>query len=134
MASVNFNLWAHILRFALPTAFAWGAIYWRRWQKTRQEDIAQGWPSADGLIVSAKVEPIPKTTRFNAVLQYTYFRDEYRSGRYNHEFMKEEDADEFVRQMRDKRVQIRYKESNPDKSVLEQSVVEQHVLIAPRFG
>jgi hypothetical protein len=36
--------------------------------------------------------------------------------------------------MKDKRVHIRYKQSNPDKSVLEQSVVEQHILLAPRFG
>ena len=36
--------------------------------------------------------------------------------------------------MKDKRIQIRYNQSNPDKSVLEQSVIEQHVMLAPRFG
>ena len=36
--------------------------------------------------------------------------------------------------MKDKSVQIRYKQSNPNKSVLEQSVIEQHILLAPRFG
>jgi hypothetical protein len=36
--------------------------------------------------------------------------------------------------MREQRVQVRYNQSNPAKSVLEQSVVEQHILLAPRFG
>jgi hypothetical protein len=35
--------------------------------------------------------------------------------------------------LKDKRVQIRYKQSNPNKSVLEQRVVEQIVLLAPRY-
>jgi hypothetical protein len=36
--------------------------------------------------------------------------------------------------MKDERVQIRYKHSNPGKSLLEQSVVEQILLLAPRIG
>jgi hypothetical protein len=36
--------------------------------------------------------------------------------------------------MKDKPVQIRYKPSNPDKSVLEQRVIEQHILLTPHFG
>jgi hypothetical protein len=65
-------------------------------------------------------------------LQYTYFVREYRTGEYFHEFSSEADADAFVRLMKDKRVHIRYKRSNPGKTVLEQSVVEQHVMLAPR--
>jgi hypothetical protein len=134
MTSDYSHLWSYGIRYGLYFAFAWGAVYFRRWQKRRREMIAQGWPSVEGVIVSGQVMPVPKTTRFHATLQYTYFKDEYRTGKYIHEFNKEEDADNFVRQLKDKRVQIRYKESNPDKSVLEQSVVEQHVLLAPRFG
>ncbi len=124
----------YLLKYPLSFVAGWAAIYFRRWQKARIENIAQGWPSVEGLIISGVVKPIPKTSRFLASLQYTYFKDEYRTGKYIHEFNNEEEADDFVRQMKDKRVQIRYKESNPDKSVLEQSVVEQHVLLAPRFG
>jgi hypothetical protein len=126
--------WIYLLKWPLSFVAGWGAIYFQRWRKTRIENIAQGWPSVEGVIISGVVKPIPKTSRCLASLQYTFFKDEYRTGKYIHEFNKEEDADEFVRQMKDKRVQIRYKESNPDKSVLEQSVVEQHVLLAPRFG
>jgi hypothetical protein len=134
MSSDYSHLWAYGIRYGLYFVFAWSAVYFRRWQKRRREMIAQGWPSVEGVIVSSQVTPIPKTTRFHATLQYTYFVDEYRTGKYIHEFQKESDADDFVRQLKDKRLQIRYKQSNPDKSVLEQSVVEQHVLLAPRFG
>ena len=122
------------MKWALYFIFGWAAIYFRRWRKTRIENIAQGWPSVEGVIISGTAAPIPKTTQTHVVLQYTYFVGEYRTGKYTHDFAREEEADDFVRQMKDKRVQIRYKESNPDKSVLEQSVVEQHVLLAPRFG
>jgi hypothetical protein len=128
------HLWGYGIRYALYFGVAWGAVYWRRWQKRRRETAAQGWPSVEGVIVSTQVIPIPKTTRFHATLQYTYFVEEYRTGKYIHEFSKEAEADDFVRQMKDKRVQIRYKQSDPDNSVLEQSVVEQHVMLAPRFG
>jgi hypothetical protein len=57
-------------------------------------------------------------------VQYTYFVEEYRLGQYIHEFAKESDAENFARQIRNQRVQIRYKQSNPNKSVLEQRVLE----------
>jgi hypothetical protein len=48
--------------------------------------------------------------------------------------MSADEAGDFVRAMKDKNVQIRYKESNPDKSVLEHRIIEQYILLAPRFG
>jgi hypothetical protein len=128
------HLWVLGIRYTLYFAFAWGAVAWRRWQKRRRETVAQGWPSIEGVILDGQVTPAPKTSCFLATLQYTYFIDEYRIGKYIHEFAKESDADDFVRQLKDKRVPIRYNQSNPDNSVLEQSVVEQHAQLAPRFG
>ena len=122
------------IRYGAFFAIAWGGLYFSRWQKSRKEAAAQGWPSVEGVIVGTQVVPIPKTTRFHATLQYTYFVEEYRTGKYIHEFSKEEQADDFVRQMKDKRIHIRYKQSNPDKSVLEQRVVEQQILLAPHRG
>jgi hypothetical protein len=122
------------IRYGIYFAFAWGAVFWRRWQKRRLETQAQGWPSVEAIILSGCVEPIPKTSCFLATLQYTYFIDEYRTGQYIHEFARETDADDFVRQLANKRVPIRYNQSNPDKSVLEQSIVEQHAQLTPRFG
>jgi hypothetical protein len=128
------HLWVLGIRYGTYFAFAWAAVYWRRWQKRRREIVAQGWPSIEGVILSGQVTPVPKTSCFLATLQYTYFIDEYRTGKYVHEFARETDADDFVRQLKDKRVHIRYKPSNPDNSVLEQSVVEQHAQLVPRFG
>jgi len=102
--------------------------------KRHRENIAQSWPTVEAVILNGEVTPINKTTRFLATLQYSYRVDEYRSGKYTHEFQREADADDFIRQMKDKRVQIRYNQSNPDKSVLEQSAVEQMVMLTPRFG
>jgi hypothetical protein len=128
------HVWGYLLKWPLYFVVGWAAIYFRRWRKNRQQEIAQSWPSVEGVIISGKVTPIPKTGRSIAKLQYTYFHEEYHTGEYFHEFANEDDADEFVRKMKDKRVQIRYKQTDPDKSVLEQSVIEQHVLLAPRFG
>jgi len=128
------GLWILSFKYGLGFIAAWGGIYFRRWQKRRGEENAQGWPSAEGRISSGKVVAIPKTSRFLATLEYIFFLEEYHTGKYNHEFTKEDDANDFVSAMKDKRVHIRYKQSNPDKSVLEQSVVEQHILLAPRFG
>ena len=134
MTSGNAHLWDYAIRYGFYFAFAWAALYLRRWQKRRKESIAQSWPSTEARIHGATVLPVPKTNRFLVTLQYSYFIQEYRSGTYVHEFSKEENADDFARQMKDKKIQIRYNQSNPDKSVLEQSVVEQHALLAPRFG
>jgi hypothetical protein len=115
-------------------AAGWGSLYLRRWQKRRLEESAQGWPSVEGRIVSGKVAAIAHTSRFLATLEYTYFVEEYRTGKYTHEFAKKAEAEDFVAKMRQQRVQVRYNQSNPAKSVLEQSVIEQLVLLAPRFG
>jgi len=128
------RLWTLTLRFGLYFAFAWGAVAWRRWQKRRQETIAQGWPSVEGVILSGNVSPVPKTSCFVATLQYSYFVAEYHTGTYFHEFARESDADDFVRQLNNKRIPIRYNPANADKSVLEQSVAEQHAQLTPHFS
>jgi hypothetical protein len=107
---------------------AWGALFIRRWIKRHRERVAQSWPLVDGVILGGSVMRIRKTSYFRATLQYTYFVREYRTGEYFHELSTQADADAFVRLMKDKRVQVRYKRSNHGKSVLEQSVVE-HLML-----
>lgn len=133
MAPGYLRLGAAIFRYGSYFAAAWGAIYVRRWLKRHRERVAQQWPLVDGVILDGAVTRIRRTSHFHATLHYTYFVREYRTGKYVHEFAREADADAFVRLMKDKRVYIRYKPSNPARSLLEQSVVEQHVLLAPRF-
>ncbi|HUD21693.1 MAG TPA: DUF3592 domain-containing protein [Acidobacteriaceae bacterium] len=129
-----FHVWIYALKWPLAFVAGWASIYVRRWQKSRREEAAQSWPLVEGNIAGAKVEIITHTSRYVAKLQYTYFVEEYRLGEYTHEFSKKTEADNFAAKMKGQRVQIRYKQSNPAKSVLEQSVVEQHILLTPRFG
>jgi hypothetical protein len=58
---------------------------------------------------------------------------EYRSGKHIHNFRREEEADEFVRQVKDKRVQVHYDASNPEKSVILDRDLEVIVLLAPQY-
>ena len=128
------HAWIYLLKWPLAFVVPWAGIHIRRWRKSRDENAAQGWPSVEGRITSGDFKEVPKTKRWLATLTYTYFVGEYRTGKYVHEFMSVDEAGDFVRAMKDKRVQIRYKESNPDRSVLEQRTIEQYILLTPRFG
>jgi hypothetical protein len=141
LASISWHNWwryshslIYLLKYPLAFLAGWAGIHYQRWRKARAESAAQGWPSVDGRIAGGVVKPIPKTKRFLATLTYTYFVGEYRTGKYIHEFQSESDADDFIRTMKDKHVPIRYNDSDPSKSVLEQRAIEQHILLAPRFG
>ena len=108
------------------------AVFLRRWQKRRNEGLALGWPATEGCIHSGRVEPVPNSRKFLVTLQYSYFVGEYRAGTYTFEFQREHEADLLLRHMKNKRLQIRYKESDPDLSVLQDAVVKQHVLLTSR--
>ncbi len=128
------HTWIYLLKWPLAFIAGWAGIHYQRWRKQRAEAVAQGWPSADGRIAGGSVKPVAKTKRFLATLNYTYVVGEYRTGKYVHEFQSREDAEQFIATMKDKHVPIRYKESDPNKSVLEQRAIEQHILLTPRFG
>jgi hypothetical protein len=126
--------WIYLLQWPLYFVAGWAAILYRRWRKNRDENAAQGWPSVEGLIISAEATRIAKTSRFIVTLKYSYFLTEYHYGEYVHDFATEAEAKEFASQLRNKHIQIRYNQSKPDKSVLEQRAIEQYILLAPRFG
>jgi hypothetical protein len=130
----NFHGWIYLLKWPLAFVAGWTSIYIRRWRKSRDENAAQGWPSVEGLIISAEATRIAKTSRFIVTLKYSYFLTEYHYGEYIHDFANEADAKEFASQLRNKRIQVRYNQSKPDKSVLEQRTLEQYILLTPRFG
>ena len=99
-------------------------------RRRRRPGLALSWPHH-------RRQGHPPRTHRNALatLEYSYIlEDKHRYGKYTHEFPKKPAAEEFVRTMKDKQVQIRYKPSNPDKSVLEQRTIEQYILLTPRFG
>ena len=69
-----------------------------------------------------------------ATLNYTYYVGEYRLGTYVRHFRREELADDFVRQLKDKRIHVHYNGANPDKSVILDRDVEMIAMLAPEFG
>jgi hypothetical protein len=95
------------------------AAYWLRgvFQKWRQQRAFAGWPTTQATILWGKVER-EGPRRSWAEITYSYCVGEYRSGTYLRRFRDEEDADEFVRQIKDKKVQIRFKESDPETSTI----------------
>jgi hypothetical protein len=101
-------------------------------QKLRQKRAIAGWPATEATIQSAKVHQ-EGVRRYWAEITYTYYVGEYRAGTYLRRFRKEDDADEFVRQLRDKRIQVRYKDSDPDNSVILDRDIEMVALLTPQL-
>jgi hypothetical protein len=102
------------------------------YQKWRQNQATAGWPSTDATIQSGQVHK-EGPWRFWAEITYTYYVGEYRSGKHVHRFRREEDADNFVRQIKDKRVQVHYNASDPDKSVILDRDLEMIALLTPQY-
>jgi hypothetical protein len=103
------------------------------YQKWRQNRAMAGWPVTDATILSGQVHQ-DGPRRFWAEITYYYFVQEYRSGTYVRRFRKEEDADNFIRQVKDKRLQVRYSESNPEQSVILDRDLEMIALLNPQLG
>jgi hypothetical protein len=108
----------------LAAAFVGGEFGRRKFQQSMQK-TAVGWPSAEATIQWAKVERIPQSPRFVLNLTYTYFVGEFRAGDFAQEFRKEGEADAFANGMRGRRLQVRYKESDPDISIIDRRNIEE---------
>jgi len=93
----------------------------RYWQKIR-ESRAAGWPSADGVIQAATVRSHNGSW---VDVQYRYYAlQDYRYGKYRRHFRKKADAEQFAEAIRGRTLQIRYREDNPDVSVLMERELE----------
>ena len=115
----------------LPGALAaFGAQ--RFYQRWRQNKAMAGWPATDATVQSAKAHK-QGWRSYWAEVAYTYYVSEYRSGTYVRKFRREEDADAFVREVKDKRVQVHYDPANADKSVILDRDLEMIVLLAPQY-
>ena len=87
----------------------------RYWQKLR-ETRAAGWPSAEATIQSATVQA---HEGYDVQVTYRYYAlQEYRYGKYSRHFRKKEAAEQFAEGIRGRSLQIRYREDNPEVSVL----------------
>jgi hypothetical protein len=100
------------------------------YQKWRQQKAIAGWPATDATIQSGQVHKQGWNTWVE--LSYTYFVGEYRSGTYVHK-LRSQDAEEFIRQVKDKHVLVHYNSNNPEKSVILDRDLELVALLTPQL-
>ena len=101
-------------------------------QKWKQNRAIEGWPATDATIQSGQVQK-QGLWSYWAEVTYTYYVDEYRVGKYVRHFRREDHADDFVREIKDKRVHVHYEANNPDKSVILDRDLEMIALLAPQY-
>lgn len=105
----------------------------RLYQRRRQDRAFAAWPATEARLLYGKVHS-EGPRQYWVELTYSYYVDEYRSGKHVHRFRKEEDADEFVRKVKDKRLQVRYNPAKPDESVILDRDLEMVALLTPLPG
>jgi hypothetical protein len=122
-----------LAKFGLIPGAAVGYGVKSLYQRRRQGRAAAGWPSTDATVQSGKVHK-QGARQYWVELTYIYFVEEYRSGKHVHRFRKEAEADDFLGQIKDKRIQIRYNPAKPDESAILDRDLEMVVLLSPLRG
>jgi hypothetical protein len=122
-----------LAKFGLIPGAALGFGMRKLYQKRRQNRAGAGWPSTDATVQSGTVHK-QGPRQYWVELTYSYFVEEYRTGKHVHRFRKEEDAEEFLHQIKDKRIQVRYNPAKPDESAILDRDLEMVVLLAPLRG
>ena len=101
-------------------------------QKYRQRKAVEGWPSTEASIQWCKVHSDGPRS-FWVEVTYSYYVGEYHSGTYIRRFKKEQQADDFAGQLKDKRIQVHYKTADPANSVILERDLEMVALLAPEI-
>lgn len=101
-------------------------------QKYRQRKAVEGWPSTDATIQWCKTHQ-EGVRNYWVEVTYSYCVGEYQSGTYVKRFKKEQQADDFARQLKDKRIRIHYKQGDPSNSVILDRDLEMVALLAPQL-
>ena len=83
---------------------------------------SQSWPAVEGKILYGHAKGVSGgglSVVWYAEMTYTFttIQGEYHAGRFDHRTAGEEQADEYVRRMKDGKVLVRYKPGNPDVSL-----------------
>jgi hypothetical protein len=88
-----------------------------------RQRASRSWPTVTGKILYGRAKGVTDShgiTTWYAEMTYSFttLSGDYYGGRYDHYVANEERADEYARQMKDAKVTVRYKPSNPDTSVV----------------
>jgi hypothetical protein len=122
-----------LAKFGLIPGAALGYGMRKFYQKRRQDRAASGWAATDGTVQDAKVHK-QGVRQYWVELTYRYFVEEYRIGKHVHRLHTQEEAEEFMRQIKDNRVQVRYNPGKPDESAILDRDLEMVVLLNPLRG
>jgi hypothetical protein len=122
-----------LAKFGLIPGAALGYGMKKFYQKRRQDRASAGWPSTDATVQYGKVHKEGPRQHW-VELTYTYFVEEYRTGTHIHRFRKEEEGEEFLRQIKDKKIQVRYNPNKPGESAILDRDLEMVVLLSPLRG
>jgi Protein of unknown function (DUF3592) len=105
-----------------PIAFAAVAI--ANWWHKHQQKVALAWPSVEGRVEGITTAPGRDGKSCTVTAQYSYFLGEYQSGSFFRFFSTEDEADDFAHGIKDKRIQVRYDPSTPEKSLVEEDAID----------
>lgn len=129
---VLFGIVKFLKAFGLIPGAAAAVGMQRFYQRWRQKKAMEGWPATDATIQSGQVQH-DSVRSYWVEITYSYYVGEYRVGRYLKHFRKEDAADDFVRQLKDKRLRVHYDPNHPDKSVFLERDLEMVVLMMPQL-
>jgi hypothetical protein len=95
------------------------AVGVRKWWQRVRENRAAMWPSADGEVQAATVKQQHGSW---VVVRYCYYAlQEYRYGQYRRHFARKAAAKEFAAAIQGRHLQVRYREDDPNVSVIVES-------------
>jgi len=117
------DFWHHLAPFAGAfhslIAIIVGAIIVgvRKYLQRVRENHAAMWPSADGQVQTATVKRSQYGSWVEVAYRY-YARQEHRYGKYRRHFARKAAAQAFADAIRGRSIQVRYREDNPNESVV----------------
>lgn len=130
--------WTELWRFLNPihpfiTLLAGaGTVAFRKYRQKIRENSAAMWPSAEAVVQTAIVK---KQHGAWVEVSYRYYTlQEYRYGKYQRHFRKRASAEKFAEAIRGRTLQIRYREDNPNTSVLMERDLEMVGVLTPISG
>jgi hypothetical protein len=98
---------------------AWG--WYTSYRKKQLQNDAENWPSITGRVVAREIKEKENKhagTAFFAVVDYTYFLNQMESGRFTREFDSYDEAGDWLDQLYEKDVLVRYNPARRSQSLL----------------
>ena len=89
----------------------------RKYLQRVRENHAAMWPRADGQVQTATVKRSQYGSWVEVAYRY-YARQEHRYGKYRRHFARKAAAQAFADAIRGRSIQVRYREDNPNESVV----------------